>query len=423
MEKKLKSYSYINNQLHLEKVAVKNIAQQLATPFYCYSQSTIEQNYQCYIDNLQALDAMVCYAIKANSNQAIIKTLADLGAGADVVSQGELQRALMAGIAAEKIVYSGVAKTEKEIEFALAKNIYQFNVESKNELERINKIASKLNKVASIALRINPDIDAKTHKKISTGKSENKFGVPIRSARQLYRYAKELSAIHIQGIDVHIGSQITTLAPFEKTFERIKTLVNDLREDGIDISVIDVGGGLGVNYQQKSAINHEIKDYCTLLTQSFADMKCQIILEPGRSLVADSGLLVSQVIYLKQGQERMFLIIDAAMNDLLRPSMYDAYHKIVALDKHHEQGTYDIVGPVCETGDIFAKNRTMERMNEGDLLVIDRVGAYGSAMASTYNTRLLIPEVLVKHDKFSIIKARTDYQTLINQDNYAKWQK
>jgi diaminopimelate decarboxylase len=418
----LEPYTYKNKQLHVESLSLKKIADDIKTPFYCYSQTAIEQAYHSYADNLQQLNSMVCYAVKANTNQAVIKVLADLGAGADVVSEGELRRALLAGIPANKIVYSGVAKTESEILFALEMNIYQFNVESENELELLNLLAYKLNKIAAIAFRINPDVDANTHEKISTGKSENKFGIPISKARKIYQKAATLSAIKIQGVDVHIGSQLTDLKPFKKTFERIKLLISELNEDGIDISVIDVGGGLGVNYEQKENIQYNIADYCQLLVEMFFESGCKILLEPGRSLVANSGLLVARVVYKKQGEERVFLIIDAAMNDLLRPSMYDAYHDILSISENNNTSTYDVVGPVCETGDTFARNRSMSNMNEGDLLAFSCVGAYGSVMSSTYNTRLLIPEVLVKDDQYCVIKARTSYEDLINQDQLASWQ-
>lgn len=415
-------YTYKNERLHIENISIEKISKAIKTPFYCYSQTAIQQAYHSYSNNLQELDVMICYAVKANTNQSVIRVVADLGAGADVVSEGELRRALQAGIPANKIVYSGVAKTESELMFALKKDIFQFNVESENELDLLNKLAVNCNKKAAIAFRINPDVDADTHEKISTGKSENKFGIPIENAREIYQKAAKLLGIKIQGIDVHIGSQITKLAPFKKAFERIKLLVSELNNDGINIPVIDVGGGLGVNYQQKNTIDYKIEDYCQMLVETFSDINCKILLEPGRSLVANSGLLVSKVVYKKQSKERVFLIIDAAMNDLLRPSMYNAYHDILSIKEKNEQTTYDVVGPVCETGDTFARNRTMTSMNEGELLAIANVGAYGSVMASTYNTRLLIPEVLVKDEQYSIIKARTNYDELINLDRLASWQ-
>jgi len=418
----LNHYQYKNRQLHIEQVAIKAIEQQIETPFYCYSQSSIEQAYQNYQSNLQQIDHLICYAVKANSHQAIIKTLADLGAGADVVSEGELRRAIKAGIAAEKIVYSGVAKTSKEIQFALAQGILQFNVESENELEVINQLATEMQTTANIAFRINPDIDANTHAKISTGKSENKFGIPIAKVRDIYAKANKMKGIKVQGVDVHIGSQLTDLAPFKATFKRIKQLVDELASDGIVIEVIDLGGGLGVNYEHKQQIEHEIADYCKLVKEIFNGCQCKILLEPGRSLVANSGILVSKVVYKKQGDERLFLIIDAAMNDLLRPSMYDAHHEILSVEEKQATETYDVVGPVCESGDTFARNRTMTAVQEGELLAITNSGAYGAVMASTYNTRLLVPEVLVKDSDYSIIKARENYSELIQRDQLAGWQ-
>ena len=415
-------YQYKNQHLHIEQVAINLIEKQINTPFYCYSQSSIEQAYQNYQSNLQQIDHLICYAVKANSHQAIIKTLAKQGAGADVVSEGELRRALKAGVPSKKIVYSGVAKTAKEIQFALSQNILQFNVESENELEVINRIALDMQTTAAIAFRINPDIDANTHAKISTGKSENKFGIPITKAREIYRKASHMKGIKIQGVDVHIGSQLTDLTPFRRTFERIKQLVDDLATDGINIEIIDLGGGLGVNYEHKQQIDHEISDYCQMVKEIFASSQCKILLEPGRSLVANSGLLVSKVVYKKQGDERLFLIIDAAMNDLLRPSMYDAHHEILSVQEKQATETYDVVGPVCETGDTFARNRQMPALEEGELLAITNSGAYGAVMASTYNTRLLIPEVLVKDAEYSIIKARESYSELIDRDQLANWQ-
>jgi len=415
-------YRYKQQQLHVEQLSVKQIADDVGTPFYCYSQSTIEQAYQKYAGNLKELDLLICYAVKANTNQAIIKTLADLGAGADVVSVGELKRALLAGVPASKIVYSGVAKTEQEIAFALEQGIFQFNLESQNELFRVSKIASQLDLVANVAFRINPDVDAKTHAKISTGKSENKFGIPISGARQIYHQAAKLPGIRIQGVDVHIGSQLTCLQPFDNAFHLIQQLVTDLRSDGHDIKVVDLGGGLGVNYQAGEMADSSFEDYCQKISKLFSNMNCQLVLEPGRSLVAECGMLVSSVVYKKKGEKRTFLIIDAAMNDFIRPSMYDAYHDIIAINRTDEKATYDVVGPVCESGDTFATQREMEAVNEGDLVAISMVGAYGAVMSSNYNTRLTAPEVLVNKDQFSIIKKRPSYEDLIGLDKCASWQ-
>ncbi len=418
----MNTYHYQDLQLYIEQLSVSDLTEKVGTPFYCYSQSAIQSAYRSYIENLSQLDTQVCYAIKANSNQAVIKTLADEGAGADVVSEGELRRALLAGIPANKIIYSGVAKTRSEMEFALSKEIFQFNIESENELYLLDEVANSLNTKARVAFRINPDVDARTHKKISTGMSENKFGIPISKARKIYRQASELPGIEIQGIDVHIGSQLTQLEPFGQTFSLIRTLVEDLQSDGHNISVIDVGGGLGIDYGEEPKLAPSVKEYCSQLVEHFKDMGCKIILEPGRSLVAQSGILVSRVIYIKQGEERVFAIIDAAMNDLIRPSMYDAHHDILPVTQIDSTACYDVVGPVCETGDTFARNRTMAKLNENDLVAITSVGAYGAVMSSTYNTRLQVPEILVKGNKYSIIKERLDYQSLINQDTLASWQ-
>ncbi|MCP3675487.1 MAG: diaminopimelate decarboxylase [Gammaproteobacteria bacterium] len=416
------SYHYQKHQLQMEQVSIKSIATQVQTPFYCYSQTAICNAYNSYVEQLTSMDTLICFAVKANSNQAILKTMADLGAGADVVSEGEMRRAIMAEIPASKIVYSGVAKTQSEMEYALSQNILQFNIESENELLLLSKVASSVNKVVKIAFRINPDVDAKTHAKISTGKSENKFGIPISKALAIYQLAAKLPGIQVQGVDVHIGSQLTQLEPFENCFILIKQLVEQLREDGHTISIVDVGGGLGIDYAEDDSEVPTIESYCALLKQQFSDLGCKLILEPGRSLVGNSGILVSKVIYLKEGEERTFVIIDAAMNDLLRPSMYDAFHNILPITETEEQACYDVVGPICETSDTFARTRIMSVINEGDLIAIDSAGAYGAVMSSTYNTRLQVPEVLVKDNQFSIIRERTDYEQLINQDQLTAWQ-
>ena len=412
---------YQSDRLHMEQVSIADLAKAIPTPFYCYSQSQIETQYKAYRDNLSSLDAQVCYALKANSNQAVIKVLADLGAGADVVSEGELRRALMAGIPASKIVYSGVAKTASDIAYALEQDILQFNVESINELEQINRTALAMNTKARIAFRINPDVDAGTHEKISTGKAENKFGIPISQAPEIYQMASELPGIIIQGVDMHIGSQLTQLQPYDTAFSLLIDLVKQLREQGHHISHIDLGGGLGVNYTQDNNAP-SIADYCQRVSELLKDWDGKVILEPGRSLVAESGWLVSQVVYIKQGQERAFCILDAAMNDLLRPSMYGAVHEIIAEKQTSEEQTYDIVGPVCETGDTFAKNYSMAKVAEGDLVAMTYAGAYGAVMSSTYNTRLLVPEILIKGDQHQVIRQRTDYESLIKLDNLADWQ-
>lgn len=406
--------------MHAENVALKAIAQQVGTPFYCYSHTAITDNYQDYQQAFADQDTLICYAVKANGNQAVLSTLSKLGSGADVVSMGEILRARSAGIAANKIVYSGVAKTAEEIAYALNQGIFQFNVESEPELELISQVASQLGKTAAIAFRINPDVCAKTHAKISTGKAENKFGVPISKARLAYQQAASLPGIKVQGVDVHIGSQLTQLAPFAEAYQRVAQLVLDLREDGHDISVIDIGGGLGITYSdEKIPSKHE---YAQIAKAQLGHLDCKIIIEPGRSLVGNAGVLVSSVVFVKSGEERQFLIVDAGMNDLIRPSMYDAHHDILAVDiTHTTLATYDVVGPVCETGDTFAKARQINQSVSGDLIAIMSSGAYGAVMASTYNTRLLAPEVMVKNDEFAIIREKPSYQSVLNADSVPSW--
>ena len=415
------AHHYLNNHLHLEQVAIGAVANVLPTPFYIYSQSLIEAQYQQYAEGLSDIDHLICYALKANSNQAIIKVLADLGAGADVVSEGELRRALHAGVPAERIVFSGVAKSEREIRLALETGILQFNVESFNELQRINLLALDAGKTARIAIRINPDVDALTHEKISTGKSENKFGIPITEAPEIYRAAAEMSGIVIQGVDMHIGSQLVDLAPYREAFQLLYDLVKQLRFAGHPVTHLDIGGGLGIAYKPSDDVP-SIAEYCQEVKALLADWDGKIIIEPGRSLVAESGLLVSSVIYIKQGQARKFCILDAAMNDLVRPSMYGQEHHLIPESLSERAAVYDLVGPVCETGDTFARNYTMTRVNEGDLVAFTCVGAYGSVMSSNYNSRLTAPEVLVSGEQFQIIRARKSYDELLANDNLADWQ-
>jgi len=415
-----KHFPYIDNNMFAENVALSDIAKQVGTPFYCYSNTAITQNYQEYQQAFSDQDTLICYAVKANGNQAVLATLAKLGSGADVVSMGEILRARAAGIPAEKIVYSGVAKTGDEIEYALNEDIFQFNVESEPEVELISKIATKLNKTAAISFRINPDVCANTHEKISTGKSENKFGVPISKARLAYKQAAALPNIKVQGVDVHIGSQLTQLAPFEEAYQRIAQLVVDLREDGHDISVIDIGGGLGITYRDENIPSKQA--YAAVAKTQLGHLNCKIVIEPGRSLLGNAGVLVTSVVFVKTGEKRQFLILDAGMNDLIRPSMYEAYHEVLAVDKGNTAlKTYDIVGPVCETGDTFAKARQINESTSGDLLAIMSCGAYGAVMASTYNTRMLAPEVMVKGSEFAVIRQRPTYEAVINADSVPNW--
>lgn len=403
-----------------ENVALSDIAKQVGTPFYCYSNTAITENFQHYQKAFATQDALICYAVKANSNQAVLSTLAKLGSGADVVSEGEIRRARAAGVPANKIVYSGVAKSASEIEYALNEGIFQFNVESEPELELISQIATKLNTTAAIAFRINPDVCANTHEKISTGKAENKFGVPISKAQIAYQRAAELPGIKIQGVDVHIGSQLTQLAPFEEAYKRIAQLVTDLKDDGHDIQVIDIGGGLGITYEDEVIPSKE--EYASIAQKQLGHLNCKIVIEPGRSLLGNAGVLVSSVVFIKTGEERQFLILDAGMNDLVRPSMYEAHHEILAVDINNNTiKTYDVVGPVCETGDTFAKGRQVNECHTGDLVAIMSSGAYGAVMASSYNTRLLAPEVMVKGSEFAVIRQRPSYEEVINTDSVPSW--
>ena len=409
------NFGYRDGDYHAEGVSLRRIAEKVGTPFYCYSRTAIENNFRAFSDALSSFDATVCYAVKANSNQAIISLLAQLGAGADVVSEGELRRALAAGISASKIVYSGVAKTDREIRFALRSNILQFNVESEQELNAISAAAVELNTTANIAFRINPDIDAGTHEKIATGKSENKFGISLEIAKAAYAQARELPGIAAHGVDLHIGSQIMSLAPFEEAFTRIAKLVVELRADGHIIDTIDLGGGIGIDYGEGGA--PPIEDYATVIRDTVGHLESRLIFEPGRSIVGNAGILAGSVIYTKTNGQSEFLIIDAAMNDFLRPSIYDAYHPIIgAEERDAPERVYDIVGPVCETGDTFARRRSLPEQQPGDLVVIEATGAYGSVMASTYNSRPLIPEVMVQGDVFQVIRHRPDYESMVSLD-------
>ena len=411
-------FTYREGQLYAENVPLDKIANQIQTPVYCYSASALRQNYRSYTGNFKPENSLVCYAVKANSNQAILSLLGKMGAGADVVSEGELRRALHAGIPAEKIVYSGVAKTGREMKFALAQDIYQFNVESEPELELLNIVALAAGKQASIAFRINPDIDARTHAKMSTGKASNKFGIAWSGISEAYARAAVLPGITVQGIDLHIGSQLTELAPFEQAFTCLAELTERLRGEGHQISVLDIGGGLGIAYDDKGPQPPRLGDYAALANDILGGLGCRIIVEPGRSMVGDTGILLSEVIYVKQGEHDEFLIIDAGMNDLLRPSMYDAFHEITPVKpSDKELRPYQIVGPICETGDTFAHDRQLPPMQAGDLIAIRDVGAYGAVMASSYNARPPVPEVLVEGDDFTVVCKRPGIDELISLDS------
>jgi diaminopimelate decarboxylase len=417
-------FLYKDGVLHAEEVALTEIAAAVGTPFYVYSTATLTRHFQLFDEALAGMDHLVCYAMKAASNQAILKTLGDLGAGMDVVSGGEYARAKAAGIPGDRIVFSGVGKTADEIRAALTGGIRQFNVESEPEMQVISRVAVDVGVTAPITIRVNPDVDAKTHAKIATGKSENKFGIPISRARDVYAMAAALPNIEIVGIDVHIGSQLTQLAPFEAAYIKVAEVVEQLRADGHNIRRLDLGGGLGIPYTRSNETPPLPSEYGAMVKRVLGHLDCEIEIEPGRLIVGNAGLLVSSVIYVKQGEDREFLILDAAMNDLIRPAMYDAHHDIVPVLEPaagQEQTKYDIVGPVCESGDTFAKGRDMARMLSDDLVAFRSAGAYGAVMSSEYNSRPLIPEVLVKGNDFAVIRARPTFDEMINRDTIPMW--
>ncbi|WP_425040766.1 diaminopimelate decarboxylase [Primorskyibacter sp. S187A] len=417
-------FLYRNGSLHAEDVPVSEIAAAVGAPFYLYSTATLLRHFQLFDDALEPMPHLVCYAMKAASNQAILKTLGDAGAGMDVVSGGEYLRAKAAGVAGEKIVFSGVGKTRDEVRLALTGGIRQFNVESEPEMRVISEVAVSLGVDAPITIRVNPDVDAKTHAKIATGKSENKFGIPISRAREVYAEAAKLPGLKVIGIDVHIGSQLTELAPFEAAYLKVAELTEILRADGHDITRLDLGGGLGIPYTRSNEAPPLPTDYGALIQRTVGHLGCEIEIEPGRLIAGNAGILVSRVIYVKEGEDRRFLILDAAMNDLIRPAMYDAYHDIIPVQEPAaatEPATYDIVGPVCESGDTFAKGREMPPVGEGDLVAFRSAGAYGAVMSSEYNTRPLIPEVMVHGDQFAVIRPRPTFDEIINRDTLPAW--
>ena len=415
-------FAYRNGILHAEDVDLRTLAEDTGTPFYCYSTATLERHYRVFAEAFADRDALVCYAVKANSNQAVLKTLAGLGAGMDIVSEGELRRALAAGVPGERIVFSGVAKTRAEMALALESRILCFNVESEPELEALAEVASSKGVEAPVSLRVNPDVDAKTHRKISTGKSENKFGIPIGRARAVYAQAARLKGIRITGVDMHIGSQITQLAPFDNAAALLAELARDLMADGHPLNHIDFGGGLGVPYREDNEPPPDPQAYAAMIKRHTRELGLRLVFEIGRMIVGNAGVLVTQVIYVKQGAGKHFVIVDAAMNDLIRPTLYDAYHDIkpIVAPKHGTR-IADVVGPVCETGDYLALGRDMPAVAPGDLLAIMTAGAYGAVQASTYNTRPLVPEVLVRGSRYAVVRARPTYQELIGLDRIPAW--
>lgn len=417
-------FNYKNGVLHAENISLTDIAHAVGTPFYCYSTATLTRHYEVFSQAFKNTDTLICYSVKANSNIAVLRTLANLGCGADVVSGGELRRALRAGIPPERIVFSGVGKTVREMEDALTAGIHQFNVESEPELDQLSAVATRLNKQAAIAIRVNPDVDAKTHEKISTGKAENKFGISWKRAPAVYAHAATLSGIVVSGIDVHIGSQLTDLEPFRAAFNRVAELVRTLRDQGHPITRLDLGGGLGIPYLGTNDVPPHPDEYAKMVNDCVGELDCQLIFEPGRMIAGNAGILVASVIYNKHGDDRSFLITDGAMNDLIRPTLYDAYHNILPVSEAAPDATtnrYDIVGPVCETGDYFAKGRDLPDLASGDLIAVMSAGAYGAVLASTYNTRPLIPEVLVNGDQYAVIRARPDYDAILDLDKVPDW--
>ncbi|SEW38810.1 diaminopimelate decarboxylase [Cognatiyoonia koreensis] len=417
-------FLYRDGVLHAEDVPVPEIAAAVGTPFYVYSTATLTRHFKLFDEALAGMDHLVCFAMKSLSNQAVLKTLADAGAGMDVVSVGEYLRAKAVGVPGDKIVFSGVGKTAEEMKVALQGGIRQFNVESEPEMEVLSAVATGLGREAPITIRVNPNVDAKTHAKIATGKSENKFGIPISRARAVYAHAAALPGLKIVGIDVHIGSQLTELAPFEAAYQKVAELTEQLRADGHEIIRLDLGGGLGIPYARNNEAPPLPTDYGAMVQRTLGHLGCEIEIEPGRLISGNAGILVSKVIYLKEGEDRQFLILDAAMNDLIRPAMYDAYHDIIAVnqgDAGAEPATYDVVGPVCESGDTFAKGRAMDRVGPDDLVAFRSAGAYGAVMSSEYNSRPMIPEVLVHEDQFAVIRARPTYEEMIARDTLPEW--
>jgi diaminopimelate decarboxylase len=417
-------FDYRDGVLHAEAVSLVQLADAVGTPFYCYSTATLERHYRVFSDAFAGEKALICYALKANSNQSVLRTLAKLGAGADVVSDGELKRALAAGIPPERIVFSGVGKTEAELRAALATDILCINVESEPELELLSRLASEQGKTARISVRVNPDVDSGSHANISTGKSENKFGIPLTQARAVYARAAKLPGIRVTGVDMHIGSQITDLGPLEAAFRLLADFVQTLRADGHTISHVDFGGGLGIPYYMDREAPPLPSAYGAMVKRVTHNLGCTLLFEPGRMIVGNAGILVARVIYVKQGEAKKFVIIDAAMNDLIRPTLYEAHHDILPV-RAAPQGTpeivADVVGPVCESGDYLALGRSMPAVKAGDLVAIMTAGAYGAVQSGTYNTRALVPEVLVKDDQYAVVRPRVEVDALIAMDRQAPW--
>ncbi len=410
--------------MHAEEVGLARLAAETGTPFYCYSTATLTRHFEVFDKAFSGVPHLVCYAVKANSNQAVLRTLVRLGAGLDVVSGGELRRAMAAGVAPQEITFSGVGKTREELAFAIRHGILCFNVESEPELALLSELAKGTKEDARVAIRVNPDIDAKTHAKIATGKAENKFGIPIGRAREVYAQAAKLPGLKVTGLDIHIGSQITDLAPFDAAFGLIADFVRLLRADGHVIEHLDLGGGLGIPYAHwEDPESYHPERYAGIVKERLAPLNCRLIFEPGRLIAGNAGILVTTVLFVKRGEAKTFVVVDAAMNDLVRPTLYDAHHEVLPVMERQGSGEIiaDIVGPVCETGDYFALSRSIVEPLPGDLLAIMSAGAYGAVQAGTYNSRLLVPEILVNGGQYCVVRPRGTYEELIGLDKIPAW--
>jgi diaminopimelate decarboxylase len=414
-------FIYKDNELYCESVAIADIAKAVGTPFYLYSSATLAHHFNTFDKSFAELSHLTCFAVKSCSNLAILRLFSTLGGGADIVSGGELYRSLKAGIDPRRIVYSGVGKTEEELRYGLVSGILMFNVESEQELEKLQQVAQEQDLVAPVSFRVNPDVDPKTHAYISTGLAKNKFGIPIEQAEKVYLRAKEMSHIKILGVSCHIGSQLTEISPFTETLHKVKQFVSRLETHGISIEYLDLGGGLGVRYQDEKPPHPQ--EYARALKEEMEGLRCTLILEPGRVIVSNAGILVSQVLYTKRTGSKNFIIVDAAMNDLARPSLYDAHHDILPVIRQSGQAVNenleiaDVVGPICESGDFLAKDRELPILGQGDLMAVMSSGAYGFTMSSNYNSRPRAAEVLVKDDQFYVIRERENYETLIRDEN------
>jgi diaminopimelate decarboxylase len=417
-------FAYRDGVLHAESVNLASLAQAVGTPFYCYSTATLTRHYRVFAAAFADVPALICYSVKANSNQAVIATLARLGAGADVVSEGELRRARAAGIAADKIIFSGIGKTARELALAVDEGIFCVNVESEAELALLSSIAAGKGRTMNVSLRVNPDVDALTHEKISTGTAEDKFGIPIGRAREVYAEAAKLPGLKVAGVDVHIGSQIIDLAPFETAFRMLADFVRVLRGDGHRISHVDLGGGLGIPYHEDNDPPPDPEAYGALVKRAMRGLDCRLIFEPGRLIVGNAGIVVTRVLYLKRGEVKNFVIVDAGMTELIRPTLYDAHHNIRPVTEPRPDArrmVADVVGPVCESGDFLAVGRDLVEPKAGDLLAVMSAGAYGAVQGGTYNTRALAPEVLVRDGEWALVRPRLEVEQLIGLDRMPPW--